>query len=753
MPTQRCTSDNCSGTRCLGKTKFGEYCWRHLPLHQSVKIKLFKGLGRGLIADKDFKRGDFIAVYNGDIYTTDSEHPPDYPSNYVLQLSKGVRIDASRTNTSVGRLINDPRGTGFKANACFVADQKKRTVWIKATKGVKKGDQFFIDYGHAYWESLTDDTTQKKKSILEISPSIVGSSVIPNTSPPNLTKVIHPETLKLGDPSSLTEILTRPDKDHWHAARLVEHNNHIDNKTYIVINRDQVPSFEKLLRWREVYKVKMNSKGEPELYKARFTIQGCGQTPDQYGEIVAYVFMLRSLRVLCALVALKDLEFKQLDFTAAYLQSDLKEDIFAVPPKGLNLGNDKAIKLIKSIYGLKQSGHNWQEKLFTQLIKMKYKALTYIDKCIFTRESKSKKLFILAVYVDDMGYVYDKVDSNEMDADIKTLTDTFKLTLMGDSHYMLGWRIIRDRSKRTLSLDMQGYITQSLEEFGLNQCKSVVEPGTHNTILYPIDKLDKTKLIIKETEFKSNEFVEEDKYPTLKLNDYRKYIGILLWISHLQPGILNATSQVAQFSNDPQPHHLKAVNKIFRYLSGVKEQKLIYDGNKINADTIISYSDSDWSGNPMNSKSTSGFAIFFCGGLVSFYSKRQKVVAGSTLHAETIAATELLKELIWVQALLGGLGCPQPSPLVVFMDNQPAISVAKGGGSFDLTKHIRIRHHQLEEAVTTKFVNLKYIKTDDNLADIFTKALPGKRFNELIQSVMGNNNKLSQIDISQILIN
>jgi hypothetical protein len=87
------------------------------------------------------------------------------------------------------------------------------------------------------------------------------------------------------------------------------------------------------------------------------------------------------------------------------------------------------------------------------------------------------------------------------------------------------------------------------------------------------------------------------------------------------------------------------------------------------------------------------------------------------------------------------------------MDNQPAISVAKGGGSFDLTKHIRIRHHQLEEAVTTKFVNLKYIKTDDNLADIFTKALPGKRFNELIQSVMGNNNKLSQIDISQILIN
>jgi hypothetical protein len=76
--------------------------------------------------------------------------------------------------------------------------------------------------------------------------------------------------------------------------------------------------------------------------------------------------------------------------------------------------------------------------------------------------------------------------------------------------------------------------------------------------------------------------------------------------------------------------------------------------------------------------------------------------------------------------------------MILHVDNQPAIAAANGGGSFEKLKHIRIRHYQLEEAVTEKLIRLQYVPTQDNVADIYTKALPGPRFNELSKKIMGH---------------
>jgi hypothetical protein len=140
----------------------------------------------------------------------------------------------------------------------------------------------------------------------------------------------------------------------------------------------------------------------------------------------------------------------------------------------------------------------------------------------------------------------------------------------------------------------------------------------------------------------------------------------------------------------------------------------------------------------MDGRSTTGFVMLLCGATVCYYSKKQSIVADSTMMAETIAAIEASKELIWLQELLNNLGFPHPSPLVLLMDSQSAMGTANGGGNFNKTKHLRIRHFQLEEYVTTGFIRLEYIKSEDNLADIFTKLLLGPRFNMLGNYIMGS---------------
>ena len=541
---------------------------------------------------------------------------------------------------------------------------------------------------------------------------------------------IHPQSEQLGDPLSYDAILERPDREQWLGAHALEHEAQMKNGTYAIVPKSTIPPGIRLLTWKDVYKLKTGPDGRPSKYKARFTIRGCAQSPDQYGDITAYVFSMRSLRVICALVAHYDWEFKQLDVDAAYLHGELKEELYAVAPKGLGIPSDHAVKLKKTIYGLKQAAHEWQQTLFRELTKLNYTALRWSDRCVFIRKLANGRMLIIMVYVDDIPYAYDKRDEREMQGDIQQLMSRFPIKDLGNAEYILGWRITRDRTNRKLMLDQQGNIQHLLEEYGMTQCLPTESPGTAVSVLHREGIPTKTS---------QSSTALAQKHPQVQLKDYRAIIGSLQYLASCTlPVIADAVNKLAQFSADPQTHHLIALKKILHYLCSHREDRLVYTGTaRSGVLSVTAYTDADFAEDPMTRKSTTGWVVMLCGAAISWRSKRQSTVARSTMEAEYVAAASIVDELIAVRRLLSELGCPQPGPTIVRIDNTASIAVAKEGGKEERRKHIDVKHHCIVEAIDNQVINLKWIPSADNIADLFTKPLPDARYRILKEAVLG----------------
>ena len=136
----------------------------------------------------------------------------------------------------------------------------------------------------------------------------------------------------------------------------------------------------------------------------------------------------------------------------------------------------------------------------------------------------------------------------------------------------------------------------------------------------------------------------------------------------------------------------------------------------------IGYTDADFASQE-HRHSVSGYAFLIHGGAVSWSSKTQAVIALSSTEAEYIAGTHAAKEAKWMAMLLSEIGRHAPRPFPVLADNLSAIALSKDNAFHSRTKHIDIPYHYIREAVEVGDLRLDYVKTDANLADIFTKAL------------------------------
>ena len=144
------------------------------------------------------------------------------------------------------------------------------------------------------------------------------------------------------------------------------------------------------------------------------------------------------------------------------------------------------------------------------------------------------------------------------------------------------------------------------------------------------------------------------------------------------------------------------------------------------ADGILTgYSDADWVGDVDDRHSTSGNVFSLARGAVSWLSKKQATVALSTAEAEYVSPQ-------YGRRLLTDVGEPLEEPIVIHEDNQGAIAMAKNPVGHARTKHIDIRYHFVREGVQSGVIVLKYVATDEMIADILTKPLPKHRFEKLV---------------------
>ena len=411
----------------------------------------------------------------------------------------------------------------------------------------------------------------------------------------------------------------------------------------------------------------------------------------------------KSVHALIALAAKKKLHLHQLDVTTAFLNGELKGEIYMKQPDGFAVkGNEHLVcKLKKSIYGLKQSSRCWNEALDKHLKKMGFKQSSY-DPCIYVLNS-GEEIVIIAVYIDDI-IIAGKTEEIVQQY-IKKIAEKFDVTDMGTLHHFLGMKITYADSGN-IWIGQPTYVREVLKKFGMDDSKPVatlVESGSKLVKATDDDELVDTKF-------------------------YQSAVGSLLYLStKTRPDIAYAVENVARFSSKPSKIHWMAVKRIMRYLNETLDYGLLYHCT----DDIAGFSDADWAGDHDDRKSTSGFVFMISGAVISWNSKKQTCVALSTAEAEYIALAKAAQESVWLQRLLSDMGEHLTNPMTIFEDNQSRTAMTKNPVSWKSEAHIDIKFHFIREQAIGKTAELKYCRSSEMIADMMTKGLCKVQFAKL----------------------
>ena len=280
----------------------------------------------------------------------------------------------------------------------------------------------------------------------------------------------------------------------------------------------------------------------------------------------------------------------------------------------------------------------------------------------------------------------------------------FEMSAMGELTYFLGLQV-KQMLKGTF-IHQSKYVNDLLTKFDLQNCKPISTPMSTSISLSP--DLE-------------GEYVDQ--------TTYRFMIGSLMYLTASRPDIMHATCVCATYQSSPRVSHLTAVKENFRYLKHQPKLSIWYPANS-NID-LVGYSDSDYAGCTINRKSTTGGCQLLGLSLISWQSKKQTSVSNSTAEAEYIAAASCTAQLLWLQYQLLDYGIKKiNTPLL--MGSNAAISIIKNHVHHSKTKHIDIRHHFIRDAYEKGLISLEHVPSEDQLADVFTKALDQKTFYSLI---------------------
>ncbi|MCH95853.1 retrovirus-related Pol polyprotein from transposon TNT 1-94 [Trifolium medium] len=209
---------------------------------------------------------------------------------------------------------------------------------------------------------------------------------------------------------------------------------------------------------------------------------------------------------------------------------------------------------------------------------------------------------------------------------------------------------------------------------------------------------------------------------------YRSVVGSLQYATITRPEIAYAVNKVCQFMSNPLESHWSAVKRILRYLKGTLHMGLMLSPIDIHRPASLNvYCDADWASDPDDRRSTSGAAIYFGPNLVSWWSRKQQVVARSSTEAEYRSLAQATADVLWLQTLLKELTVPFSQP-TIHCDNQSAVLLAHNPILHTRTKHMEIDLFFVREKVSAKQLTIVHIPGTDQCADILTKPVSTAKF-------------------------
>ncbi|CAI7810413.1 unnamed protein product [Closterium sp. NIES-53] len=390
---------------------------------------------------------------------------------------------------------------------------------------------------------------------------------------------------------------------------------------------------------------------------------------------------MTTLRVLLHVAAQHDYELHSLDFSTAFLQGSLHEEIWLRRPPGFTGSFPPGTQwsLRRPVYGLRQAPREWHGTLRTTLAALGFAPST-ADPSLFLRTDTSLPPFYILVYVDDL--VFATADTAGL-AHVKSeLQKRHTCTDLGELRSYLGLQITRDRAQRTITLTQSHMVEQVLHRFDFTYSSPQATPLSTRHSLSALP---------------SDESVEPS-------GPYPELVGCLMYlITSTRPDFPYPLSILARYvaPGRHRPEHMAAAKRVLRYLCNAS-----------------------WADDQAMQWSSQGYTFSLGSGSFSWRSTRSSSVLGSSCEAEIYAGAMAAQELRWLTYLLADLGEPPRSPPVMYVDNKAMLALCREHRLEHRMKHIALRYFLARELQQRGQLRLAYMASEANTYDIFTKALP-----------------------------
>jgi len=456
-----------------------------------------------------------------------------------------------------------------------------------------------------------------------------------------------------------------------------------------------------------VFKVKMKH-GTVDKFKCRLVARGFTQRPNiDYSETFSPVARMNTLRIFLKLSVDRNHHRISIDFKTAFLNATLNEELYLLPIEGMDCEAGFIYRLKKAIYGLKQAGRSWST-ILTEFLTMQGLKQCVSDPCVFHGDD-----VMVIVYVDDV--IISTLEKEAGDKLVREIQEVFEIGDIGPVDWYLG--ISFDDKGSSMRLSQKDYVDRMLTKY---QVDTSYQEDT------PIS--DKVKLLKDKDDILFQEF------------DLKGKIGSLMYLSVCtRPDICYAVSAIARMSNHPSKIVCDAVNHLFAYLNKNRDVGLLIK-REIIAELMM-MSDSDYAGDLNDYKSTSGIVAYLGCLLICWYCSKQTTTAQSSTDAEAISMNFATKEAVWIRGFLQELGVNLKLPTVMKGDNMAAIMLSKNPMFHKRTKHIMVKIAYLQEMVKLSITIWEHIGTNENVADMFTKALNKTKFSDLLKKLQLDHSK------------
>jgi histone deacetylase 1/2 len=456
-----------------------------------------------------------------------------------------------------------------------------------------------------------------------------------------------------------------------------------------------------------VFKVKMKH-GVVDKFKCRLVARGFTQRPNiDYSETFSPVARMNTLRIFLKLSVDRNHHRISIDFKTAFLNATLNEELYLSPIEGMDCEAGFVYRLKKAIYGLKQAGRSWST-ILTEFLTMQGLKQCVSDPCVFHGGD-----MMVIVYVDDV--IISTLEKEAGDKLVREIQEVFEIGDIGPVDWYLG--IAFDDRGTSMRLSQKDYVKKMLTKYQVDASYEEETPMS-----------EKVKLLREKDDELFQEF------------DLKGKIGSLMYLSVCtRPDICYAVSAIARMSNHPSKTVCEAVNHLFAYLNKNSDIGLLIK-KELKSELII-WSDSDYAGDLNDFKSTSGIVAFLGCLIICWYCSKQSTTAQSSTDAEAISMNFATKEVVWIRGFLGELGEQLKLPTLMKGDNMAAIMLSKNPMFHKRTKHIMVKISYLQEMVKTSVTIWEHIGTNENIADMFTKALNKSKFSDLMKKLQLDQSK------------